>query len=193
MSFTIGNVKKFFEDNEGRVGFDGSQLEAAIGKAEALSYLDVISGAYLQEVMGVLADIFEAEIQSSAEHSIIFADAMERFHLQDGRLRKLREDVEKALLDGGFNKYVAMEIRGFEIISLADGMLLYNTVGRLAGENVKDLGAVIMSIGFGEMDLDAKEGKKYMDVLGKCGFICKLFETPYYPEGTGAVYLYVKA
>ena len=146
----------------------------------------------IEEVMQEFAIPFTLAILISKIHSAIFAKNIVAFGVQDEKLRKLREGVKKSLIDCGFKKHYKRKLCGFEVLNIEDDMAVYNTVGGLAGEKVKDMGVVVMSIGFGDKMLERDLGEKYKSCLETSGYICQLIMTPDYPEATGAVYLYVK-
>lgn len=191
MLFFIGNVVKFFESRKFQRGI-ARRKKAIIKKAQELAYIGKLSGAHTKEVMQEFSQEF-LEALNSREQAVVYMLAQEEFERQDDKLRRLKSRISKILLDGGFNEYVHMKIRGFKILSPAEDMPVYNTVGKLAKENVKDMGVVIMSIGFGEILLDRQEGDKYIKLLETYGLDCRIYKTPDYPKATGAVYVYVKA
>jgi hypothetical protein len=190
MSFTVGNVQKFLSDIGGYC--NESRAQQIIQSAEDIAYLNLISGAHIAEVMQEFADLFERRICNSKDHFTIFTETIAAFNVQDDKLRKLRDGVEKALIAGGFKKRHVMKQRGFEILNVGEDMAVYNTVGHLAGEKVKDLGIVIMSIGFDDMDDERELGGNYKNCLEANGYTCSLLETLNCPKEIGAVYLYVK-
>lgn len=191
MAFIVKNVERFFADRIGQSDLS-AEKDSAIDLAKKLAYLGKISGADIPRIMGSLSDAFIESLQEPGQIEIFFKAEAE-FEKQAAKLREFESRLNRLLIENGFREHVPKKTRGFEILSAGRDMPLYNYVAGLAGEEVKDLGLVIMSIGFGDVDHERREGDKYVELLRAHGIECQIFKMPDYPKSTGAVYVYVKA
>ena len=83
MSVSIRNVEKFFDDHP---EFEYLR-EDAISKSRNLANLDIISGYYIPEILGALAQQFLNDLKADEEHQKLweedFAKLKEAFAPED--------------------------------------------------------------------------------------------------------------